>query len=162
MHAAPSCRRAERLLRQGMKDEISALGHTDLGQDRHLVAEGRIELEQTLILGYGRIETVASLGVGNIDFGPRRRKKYLVMITMRSPQGCQRRLTCQVLKGGSGIEQALSKNTHPAARSAAARSPRAISTARRAKAILSTHGSAKPSPSISSLTILRPGSSTVA
>jgi hypothetical protein len=71
-----------------MQDEISALRHTVLRQDRHLVAEGRIEVEQTLILGYGRVETMASLRVGNIDFGPRRCKKYFVMITMYLPEGC--------------------------------------------------------------------------
>jgi len=34
--------RAGWLLCQGMQDEISAFVHTDLGQDRHLIAEGRI------------------------------------------------------------------------------------------------------------------------
>jgi hypothetical protein len=62
---------------QGVQDEIGARRHTDLRQDDHLVAEGRVKLEQTLILGYRRTETMASLSVVNEDFGPRRRKNIL-------------------------------------------------------------------------------------
>ena len=73
---------------------IFALLHTDLGQDRHLVAERGIHVEQTLILGNGRIETVPPLRVGDIDFGPGRRKKCAGMVTMNLPDSRQRRLTC--------------------------------------------------------------------
>jgi hypothetical protein len=47
--------------------------HTDLRQDRHLIAEGGIQIEKTLIFGNGGIETMTPFRVGHIDFGPRRR-----------------------------------------------------------------------------------------
>jgi hypothetical protein len=68
-------RQANQSLGQGMQDEINALIHTDLRQDRHVVAEREIHVEQTLILGNGHIGTAPPLRVSDIDFGPGRRKK---------------------------------------------------------------------------------------
>jgi hypothetical protein len=54
-------RQANQSLGQGMQDEINALIHTDLRQDRHLVVERGIHVEQTLILGKATV---------NSDSGP--------------------------------------------------------------------------------------------
>src|ERR1700733_4761731 len=80
--------------------------HTDLRQDYHLIAERGIYSEHTLILGDGLIEAMTPFRIGHIDFRPRWCKENLLVIAMRCSEGCQRRLTCQVLEGSSGIKQA--------------------------------------------------------
>jgi hypothetical protein len=62
-------RGSARLFGQGIQNEISTLGHTDLRQDRHLIAKQRIHLEQAHILGDRRIKVVTPLGVRLINFG---------------------------------------------------------------------------------------------
>src|SRR5580698_6762940 len=95
-----------------MQDKVSALRHTNLRYDRHLITEGWVQQQQPLILGDGRIEIMAPLLVSHINFGPRRRQKYVVTITTGSSGRVHRRLTGQVLKGGRRIEQAPVKE-HP-------------------------------------------------
>jgi hypothetical protein len=68
------------------------------------------------------------------------------MVAVRLIESFKYRLACQPLKAGSGIDQTSIKKNQPSDAIAAARSARAIATARRRNAVASTHGSAKPSP----------------
>jgi hypothetical protein len=79
----PVIRLIQRLC-QGIQDEIGALGNTHFGQNCHLVAEGRIHVEQTPILGNGSLEAMAPLRIRNVDFWPRWSEKSTVMIPMLS------------------------------------------------------------------------------
>src|SRR5215472_3298390 len=82
--AFPVTRLVERR-RQFTEHEACTLGNTELGQDYHLIAKGRIHLEQTFVLGRGSIEAMTSLGIGYVDFRPGWTKKNAVMVTMCLP-----------------------------------------------------------------------------
>src|ERR1700721_2467130 len=86
--------------------------HTDLRQDRHIIAERGIQVEQTLILINSLIEAMTPLSISHINFWPRGGEKNSPVIAMRLAEGRQRWLTSQALEGGGGIEQAPIKE-HP-------------------------------------------------
>ena len=48
---------------------------------------------------------MTALGVGNINFRPRRRQKYAAMVTMRLSERVERRLPGQMMKGSRGVDQ---------------------------------------------------------
>ena len=146
----------EVLFDQRTQDEINALCHASLWQDREFVTESRVNFEKARILVNRRIETVTTLRVLHVDLGPGRRQKYSPVVTVGPTQLLKHRLTCQVLKACCG------KNTQLSEAIAVVQSASATVTARRRKAVASSQGSAKPSPANSSLTIRRPGSSTTA
>ena len=85
------------------------------------------------------------------------------MIAMRLPERVERRLTCQVLKGSRGIDQTPVKE-YPSCgtigRGSAIGNGEPDGAPRETGSVYP--GSAEPSPTNSSLTIRRPGSSTVA
>ena len=116
-----------------------------------------------MIFGNCCIETMTALRIGHINFGPRRRKKYATMISMCVPERVKRRLTCQVLKGSRGVDQTPVKE-YPSCgtigRGSAIGNGEPDGAPRETGSVYP--GSAEPSPTNSSLTIRRPGSSTVA
>ena len=66
-----------------------------------------------MILGNGGMETMTPFKVGHVNLRPRRHQKNSSVVAVRLTKRCQHRLACQVLKAGSGIDQA-SIEEHPA------------------------------------------------
>src|SRR5262245_22028790 len=90
---------------QGAQDKLGTFGHTGLWKDRHLVAEGRIRGDETLILRNRRVKAVMPFAVGHIDFGPGRSQKYAMVVAMRSPDTGERRLARPMLESDRGVDQ---------------------------------------------------------
>ena len=99
--------------RRRIQDEAGSFRHPDLRQDGGFVAERRVDFEKTRILGYGRIQPVTPISVGHVNFRPRRRQKHAPMVPVGLTKRRQHRLAGQVLKAGSGVDQAPVEE-HPA------------------------------------------------
>src|SRR5882757_2018294 len=94
------------LLDQPIQDEINALRHAGLWQDRDFVTQRRVNFEKARILADRRLKTMTALGVLHIDLGPGRRQKYAPMVAVGLTELLEQRLACQMLKARGGIDQA--------------------------------------------------------
>ena len=87
------------------QDEVRSICDPDLGQHDRFVSEFTIGDHEPVVLGDRFGQTVLSLTVVHVDFGPRRRQEDAPMVALVKCQHVSRRVSCRVLKRHRGVHQ---------------------------------------------------------
>jgi hypothetical protein len=96
-----------------LEDEFDSFAHSELWQDRDLIAEVGIDLEKMMIFDYSGVETMTSLVVDDMDLRPRRGQEHTSMIAMRLVEFRRHGLARHALEARRSVYQTSIKEDPP-------------------------------------------------